>query len=350
MMDALEAVGHVRVIKKDIKTAEILLDKLFKNQITNYARTQMVQAWGQSVNGVFPSFPSKIAVGTGTPPAGQNGTTPNDTSLWNEYGGSRKQVDYAQQWLQYYIQYSVTYQNTEALAAAISNFSDALTEYSGSSATGWVPSGNVSYGASGVTAVTNANIRSTVATNMDPNANGPVTAQVTFKLPTATPSSDYIHLYQDSQNFYEIYLAGTWLVIGKTVANTHTQLIKNSTAITWTAGAFYTLTASIDQNGVITANVYSGTTATGTPIASITYTDTSLPGPYSLQIGGDANLVMSNAQTTYPNSDTTLSVQFTEAGLFDVNGNMFSHVMLNGVSHDNTSTLSIQWQILQKGN
>lgn len=115
MSDAMTAIGHVRVIKRDKKTGRVLFDKLFKNQITNHARIQMVLAWGQTVNQVAVTFPSMIAVGTGSPSAGQNGTTPNDTTLWAEFSGSRKNVDYAQQWLQYYVQYSVTYQQTEVL-------------------------------------------------------------------------------------------------------------------------------------------------------------------------------------------------------------------------------------------
>lgn len=170
MSDSMHAVGHVRVTKTDRKTGNVIFDQLFKNQITNYARTQMVQAWTQSVNGVFPTFPSKIAVGTGSPPSGQNGTTPSDTALWNEFSGSRLTVDYAQQWLSYYVQYSVTYDNT--------------------------------------------------------------------------------------------------VVLG----------------------------------------------------------------------------------TVDPATNPTGSINLTEAGLFDDSGNLFSHVMLNGVSHDNTSTLSIQWQIQQIGN
>lgn len=170
LSDGLEAVGRVRVIKTDIKTGAVVFDQFFKNQVTNYARTQMVQAWGQSVNGVYPIFPSKIAVGTGSPPSGQTGTSPNDSALWNEFSGSRLQVDYAQAWLTYYIQYAVTYDNTQVLG------------------------------------------------------------------------------------------------------------------------------------------------------------------------------------TLDPTNNPTASINLTEAGLFDVNGKLFSHVMLNGVSHDNTSTLSIQWQIQQNGN
>lgn len=168
-MDTLTAIGMVRVIKRDIVTGEVVFDKRYKNQLTNYARAQAALAWGQSVNNTVVMFPSKIAVGTGSPPNGQTGTTPNDTALWAELSGTRKTVDYAQQWLQYYIQYSVTYQQTEAI--------------------------------------------------------GTITQQ-----------------------------------------------------------------------------------------------------------------------------NPTGSISLTEAGLFDANGNLFSHVMLSGVTHDNTSTLSIQWQILMNGN
>lgn len=112
-MDSLEAYGTVRVIQRN-NQGEVIQDTLLKNQITNYARSQAAVAWGQSVNGIPVMFPSQIAVGTGSPPPGTSGTTPNDTALWNELSGTRKTVDYAQQWLTYYIQYSVTYQTTEA--------------------------------------------------------------------------------------------------------------------------------------------------------------------------------------------------------------------------------------------
>jgi alpha-D-ribose 1-methylphosphonate 5-triphosphate synthase subunit PhnH len=46
----------------------------------------------------------------------------------------------------------------------------------------------------------------------------------------------------------------------------------------------------------------------------------------------------------------TGSINLTEAGLFDSSGALWSHVQLNGVTHDNTTTLTIQWQVLQKGN
>lgn len=110
-MDSLTAVGMVRVIKRDIRTGEITFDKWFKNQITNFARSQAAAMWA----GQIVATPTQIAVGIGSPPDGQTGTTPNDTTLWNELAGTRKQVDYATTWLSYYTQYSVTYQQNEAI-------------------------------------------------------------------------------------------------------------------------------------------------------------------------------------------------------------------------------------------
>lgn len=110
-MDSIKAIGFVRVIKRDARTGEVLQDQLFKNQITNFALQQAAAMWaGQTV-----ATPTMIAVGTGSPPQGQTGTTPNDTALWNEYSGSRKQVDYASTWLNYYTQFSVTYNQNEVL-------------------------------------------------------------------------------------------------------------------------------------------------------------------------------------------------------------------------------------------
>lgn len=341
--DSMTAVGMVRVLKKSIETGEVVYDKTHKNQITNFARQQAANLW----TGLFVPTPTKIAVGNGT---SSSGTSPNDTALWNEIVGSRVGVDYAATFLNYYSQFSVTYDNTEILNK-MSSFSDSLTAYSGSSATGWTNSGTLSFGVSGATATGGAaSIRSTTCTQMDPNADGSVVVQVTFKIPTSTISSDYIHLYQDVQNFYEIYLVGAKVSIGKTVGNVHTSLASCTNSLTWTAGASYTLVATIDQNGVVTGTVYSGTTATGTPLATVTYTDATLPGPYAIQIGGDSGVVMSSVRATYPNPDSTKQISITEAGLFDNNGNLWSHVPLSGVTHDNTTTLSIQWQILQQGN
>jgi hypothetical protein len=128
MDDSLQAVGTVRVVKTDIATGAVIYDKTFKNQLTNYARQQSAALWA----GAGAYVPSKISVGTGSPPFGQTGTTPNDTGLWAEVSGSRKALDYATTWLQYYTQYSCTYTQSEVLGAydAVTNptSSIALTE------------------------------------------------------------------------------------------------------------------------------------------------------------------------------------------------------------------------------
>lgn len=110
-MDTLNTVGFVRVIKRDIKTGRVIFDEVFKNQITNFARAQSAALWVGTP--VLP--PTMIAVGTGSPPPGQTGTTPNDTALWNELDGTRKNVDVATTWLSYYAQYTVTYYQNEAI-------------------------------------------------------------------------------------------------------------------------------------------------------------------------------------------------------------------------------------------
>lgn len=109
MHDSITAVGYVRVVKHDLD-GNLIFDRWFKNQITNFARTQAANAWAS----LPVKFPSQIAVGTGSPTSGGN-TSPDDTALWSEVSGSRKAMDYAELWLDYYTQYSVTYQSTEVL-------------------------------------------------------------------------------------------------------------------------------------------------------------------------------------------------------------------------------------------
>jgi hypothetical protein len=108
LMDSFEAIGHVRVTKHDKITGELVYDKTFKNQITNFARGQVALMW----TGQIVEVPTMIAVGTGTNAAG---TQPSDAALWAEFSGSRKNVDYAMTFLNYYTQYSVTYDQTQVL-------------------------------------------------------------------------------------------------------------------------------------------------------------------------------------------------------------------------------------------
>lgn len=112
IIDAISHVGTVTVLKHDVKTGKLIYKENFKNQITNYALSQVALAWaGQS--GI--NYPNTITVGTGTPPAGQSGTLPTDTMLWNELAGTRLTCTYISAWLTYYTQYSVTYSQTQAI-------------------------------------------------------------------------------------------------------------------------------------------------------------------------------------------------------------------------------------------
>lgn len=45
----------------------------------------------------------------------------------------------------------------------------------------------------------------------------------------------------------------------------------------------------------------------------------------------------------------TGQITLTEAALSDINGNCWSHVALTGITHNNQTTLSFQWQVLQQG-
>lgn len=111
-VDGMTAIGVVRVIKTDKTSGDVIFDQTFKNKITSYARTAAASLWA----GVSTQIPTAIAIGTGSPPAGQSSTSANDTALYTELAGTRKTTDYATVFLQYYTQYSVTYLQTEAIA------------------------------------------------------------------------------------------------------------------------------------------------------------------------------------------------------------------------------------------
>lgn len=110
-------VGHVRVVKRDAHTGNVLFDGTFKNQIQTYALQQAAAMWaGQYVPPI-----NQIQVGTGSPPSGQTGTTPNDGGLWTPLAGTRLTVDYADVWLSVYTQWSVTYDQTQCLGTISSS-------------------------------------------------------------------------------------------------------------------------------------------------------------------------------------------------------------------------------------
>lgn len=109
--DKAVAVGYVHIIKKNAN-GDVILEKVYKNQLTYYARQSSAQLWA----GIWVNPANYIAIGTGQPPVNGGTTSPSDTALWSELSGSRKQCDFVTTWLQYNTQYSVTYQQTDAVA------------------------------------------------------------------------------------------------------------------------------------------------------------------------------------------------------------------------------------------
>jgi hypothetical protein len=112
VMNSVNYIGRVIITRKDLE-GNIIDREIFKNQITNFALSQMSAAWSSQTI----LYPTLIAVGTGSPPAGQNGTSPTDTALWSELSGSRLTVSSAIPWLTYYTQFSLTYSQSQALGA-----------------------------------------------------------------------------------------------------------------------------------------------------------------------------------------------------------------------------------------
>jgi hypothetical protein len=104
------AVGYVHIMKHDAE-GNLVEDRWFKNQLTNYARNAAAQMWcGTSL-----PTPNSIQVGSGSPTAPITGVQQTDTALWSPMAGTLKVVDFATVWLGYNSQYSATYQQSDAL-------------------------------------------------------------------------------------------------------------------------------------------------------------------------------------------------------------------------------------------
>ncbi|MGM1416352.1 hypothetical protein ACS2BX_25920 [Bacillus cereus group sp. BceL300] len=123
-METTMAIGHVRVVKHDKETGEVVFDRTYKNKITDFARKQSAALWA----GQYVKTPSQIILGTGT---NVNGPQSSDTALWAPIAASKKKMSYAETFLNYYVQYSATYMQSEVLGTLTSGNptqSIALTE------------------------------------------------------------------------------------------------------------------------------------------------------------------------------------------------------------------------------
>jgi hypothetical protein len=119
--------------------------------------------------------------------------------------------------------------------------------------------------------------------------------------------------------------------------NTLTNFAKNASAQMWTGTVLATPTKIELGNGAPTP-----------PLVTTDPTDTNLWAPVSATMKScDFTTVWmsyySQYSVTYQTTDAVGT--WTECGLFDANGNMWSHVVLNNFIKLNTQTVTVQWQI-----
>lgn len=199
----------------------------------------------------------------------------------------------------------------EVVTTTAQLFNDALTSYTGSSAAPWtLRGGSFTFGSTGATStalgssMSAGNSAWSPILGSDGSTKLSLTAQATFTTPSTIPSSGtnlcYLQLYRDVNDRYKLDLdqGNNTFVLQKCVAGTFTNL--SSVSVTPAASTSYTMTMSLDPAGNLTAKLYSGTSATGTPLQTLTATDTSLTGGFLIAVGGDTGVVITNAQVTGP--------------------------------------------------
>jgi len=128
------------------------------------------------------------------------------------------------------------------------------------------------------------------------------------------------------------------LVSDQLVKNTLTNYAKNASAQMW-----------IGTGGIVTpTKIELGNGAPTLPLTSTDPTDTHLWAAVT------ATLAVCNFTTVWLSYYSQYSVTynagtavgtFTECGLFDVNGNLWSHVALNNFIITSAQTVTVQWQI-----
>lgn len=219
-------------------------------------------------------------------------------------------------------------------------FSDSLT----SSAAWTVQTGSFTYSSSGATSGASGSVIAEVNSSWKPltgsgGQNLPLTVQATFTTPSTVPVEMEIDLYTDLNDRYRL----TWqsdnnLVLYKYVGGISTALVNDNKATTQVVSRSYTMTLSIDNSGHLTAKLYSGSGTGGTLLQTLTVIDTSLSGGFSIAVGGDTGVIISNASVTGPvaipstvpiTNTTGTPVNFGAPVTFD------SPVYLNGVNNVN---------------
>ena len=160
-----------------------------------------------------------------------------------------------------------------------------------------------------------------------------LTVQVTFKTPPAVPSSMEFDLVGSAwgNRYTVIWQNDNNLVLYKAVNSVSTPLA--STAVTTgnytqVANTTYTITLQYDYYGNSTVKLYSGVGVGGTLLKTFSGTqDTSVAGPYSLYIGGNQSVIVSNVYVfgALPDSWALGNDTSTNPGIFYLNPTTYSN-------------------------
>lgn len=189
----------------------------------------------------------------------------------------------------------------------ISNSATAFASNMNSSAS-WTPlSGSFTFSGSGATSQANTSELKTGLGLWKPivGSNGqPIYLEIGswFTTPASVPKSMEVKLYQDPNNWYQaIWQTDNNFVIYKYVNGVSSPLVGNSMAVTQSANTSYRIVLDIDTNGSLRASILNGTT--DAVLSTITYTDTSLTGPFDFVVGADAGVVSTKSYVYAPLPD-----------------------------------------------
>lgn len=151
------------------------------------------------------------------------------------------------------------------------------------------------------------------------------------------------------------------VLMDTTFKNQITNFARQQSAQMWSG---LVNTVGIASNVLPPSKIQLGTGSPTAPATGTTANDTGLWTPLGSSKALDTSTVWmqyysqftvtflstEDIGTVDPVNNPTGQITITEAGLFDANNQLWSHVAFTGVTHDNTSTLSVQWQVLMQGN
>jgi hypothetical protein len=103
------ATGYVTVEVRD-ETGRLVSEQTFKNRLTNHAVACAARLWVDQ----YVKTPSRIRLGTGSPPSPQTKPLATDTSCWTPANDTLKSVDVKATFLTTYSEFIVSYGQNEA--------------------------------------------------------------------------------------------------------------------------------------------------------------------------------------------------------------------------------------------